>query len=335
MDFSLFGIGFPQIMLILVIALIVFGPERLPGMARQAGRYVNELRRMTQDARGEIQNLTKELDIREDLNSVKADLLNIKNDLTATASGISKDFENIRKEVTLRDTDGNTMGAQLEQYTYSVTDTQAADGSEGVRIEENIQRETIIQDAIENTPATATEVLTSSSSGEAGEVIESAATSSELNEPPLRVINPARSGVINPARPMDSYTLQAAELEPAGLDATPGFTGTNLADSVEDNAGQSLEAAPVVSEAACPPPEPASDVSAKAETIPAYSFVGTPAAAFAASPDGQDWEESLEKTRQEFNERIDKLESQFMERLDRVEKLLGSQFIKAHQEQGG
>jgi Tat protein translocase TatB subunit len=355
MDFSLFGIGFPQIMLILVIALIVFGPERLPGMARQAGRYVNELRRMTQDARGEIQNLTKELDIREDLNSVKADLLNIKNDLTATATGISKDFENIRKEVTLRDTDGNTMGAQLEQSTYSVTNTPAADGTDTLRVEENIQRETIIQDAIENTPATATEVISSTTSGslepgEAGEAIDGLATTAALNEPALRVINPARQRVINPARPrvinparpMDTYNTQAEGLEPAELATTPDLTeatestsvegglaqtpAVNLNGSVEAGAPETLAQAPAFPE-----------TTANPEAVPAYTFSGTPAAEFAVAtpPPDQDWEESLEKTRQEFNERIDKLESQFMERLDRVEKLLGSQFIRAHQEQGG
>jgi Tat protein translocase TatB subunit len=342
-------------MLILVIAMIVFGPERLPGMARQAGRYINQLRRMTQDARGEIQNLTRELDIREDLNSVKADLLNIKNDLTATATGISRDFENIRKEVTLRDTDGNTMGAQLEQSTYSVTNTQAADGTDTLRIEENIQRETIIQDAIENTPATATEVISSTTidslePGESGEVIDGLATTADLNEPALRVINPARPRVINPARPrvinparpMDAYTTRAEGLEPPELAAAPGLTEAtestslegspaqtpevNLNGSVEAGAPETLAQAPSVSEAA---PD--------AEAVPAYTFSGTPAAAFAAAPPppDQNWEESLEKTRQEFNERIDNLESQFMERLDRVEKLLGSQFIRAHQEQGG
>ena len=342
-------------MLISVIAMIVFGPERLPGMARQARRYINELRRMTQDARGEIQSLTRELDIREDLNSVKADLLNIKNDLTATATGISKDFENIRKEVTLRDTDGNTMGAQLEQSTYSVTNTQAADGTDTLRIEENIQRETIIQDAIENTPATATEVISSTTIGSlepgaAGEVIDGLATTADSNKSALRVINPARQRVINPARPrvinparpMDAYTTQAEGLELPELAAAPDTSEATEATSVEGGLAQTPEvnlngsveagATETLAQASSVP-----ETAPNAEAVPAYTFSGTPAAEFAVAtlPPDQNWEENLEKTRQEFNERIDKLESQFMERLDRVEKLLGSQFIRAHQEQGG
>jgi sec-independent protein translocase protein TatB len=39
-----------------VIALIIFGPERLPGMAAQAGRLVRELRRMADGARSELQD---------------------------------------------------------------------------------------------------------------------------------------------------------------------------------------------------------------------------------------------------------------------------------------
>ncbi len=330
MDFSLFGIGFPQIMLIFVIALIVFGPDRLPGMARQAGRYINQLRRLTQDARSEIQNLTKDLDIRDDLNSVKNDLLNIKNDLTATAGGLSKDFENIRKDISLRDDAGNTMGAQREQYTYQVTDIPAADGSEGVRIEETITRETIIQDALENTPTTATEVLSSTTSSDDSPVIDSAIAPSEIAEPRLRVINPAR--------PMDAYNSQA---EPGELTATESVeVSTEPVKPTVDNPfavpypeAENLTAASNGVEAG------ERFVAENTEAAPAFSFYGTPAADFAtvtpSERENREWEDSLEKTRQEFNERIDKLENQFLERLDRVEKLLASQFVRVHQEQGG
>lgn len=47
-------IGPLEILVVGVIALIVFGPERLPQMARQVGRAAAELRRMATDVRSEF-----------------------------------------------------------------------------------------------------------------------------------------------------------------------------------------------------------------------------------------------------------------------------------------
>jgi sec-independent protein translocase protein TatB len=49
-----FGIGLPELMVIMVVAIVVFGPDRLPEFARQAGRLVRQVRRFTDNARDEI-----------------------------------------------------------------------------------------------------------------------------------------------------------------------------------------------------------------------------------------------------------------------------------------
>jgi sec-independent protein translocase protein TatB len=48
-------LNFPKLLVLGVIALIVFGPERLPGMAAQAGRALRELRKWLDGARSELQ----------------------------------------------------------------------------------------------------------------------------------------------------------------------------------------------------------------------------------------------------------------------------------------
>lgn len=40
----MFGIGLPELAVIIVVALIVFGPDKLPEVGRQAGRMVHRLR---------------------------------------------------------------------------------------------------------------------------------------------------------------------------------------------------------------------------------------------------------------------------------------------------
>jgi sec-independent protein translocase protein TatB len=50
-----FNLDLPKLIVLGVIALIVFGPERLPSLAAQAGRALRELRRMADGARSELQ----------------------------------------------------------------------------------------------------------------------------------------------------------------------------------------------------------------------------------------------------------------------------------------
>lgn len=50
----MFGIGVPEFMVILVVALLAFGPDRLPDFARQAGRMVRQVRKFAHNARDDI-----------------------------------------------------------------------------------------------------------------------------------------------------------------------------------------------------------------------------------------------------------------------------------------
>jgi sec-independent protein translocase protein TatB len=50
----MFDIGFGEFLAIALIALLVFGPDRLPQMAADAARLIRELRRMASGARREL-----------------------------------------------------------------------------------------------------------------------------------------------------------------------------------------------------------------------------------------------------------------------------------------
>lgn len=50
----MFGIGLPEFAFLLVIAVFVFGPDKLPEFGRQAGRLVRQLRALAQSAQTEL-----------------------------------------------------------------------------------------------------------------------------------------------------------------------------------------------------------------------------------------------------------------------------------------
>ncbi|MBD3379681.1 MAG: twin-arginine translocase TatA/TatE family subunit [Candidatus Omnitrophica bacterium] len=49
----MFGLGLPEILLILVIALLIFGAARLPEIGRSLGKALSEFKKGTQEFSGE------------------------------------------------------------------------------------------------------------------------------------------------------------------------------------------------------------------------------------------------------------------------------------------
>ena len=50
----MFGMGWPEILLIGMVGVMLFGPDKLPDLARQAGRFLRTLRRMAENAKDDL-----------------------------------------------------------------------------------------------------------------------------------------------------------------------------------------------------------------------------------------------------------------------------------------
>jgi len=85
----MFDMGVTEMMLIGIVALVVIGPERLPGVARTAGKYFTRLRNFMMNVRADVESELKADELREMLKKQGEELSSLK-DVVKEAG---KDFD--------------------------------------------------------------------------------------------------------------------------------------------------------------------------------------------------------------------------------------------------
>lgn len=75
----MFGIGMPELLVILVIALLVVGPKKLPDLAKTVGKGLSEFRKATEGATETLKETLRVDEIKQDVEDFKESLLSDKN----------------------------------------------------------------------------------------------------------------------------------------------------------------------------------------------------------------------------------------------------------------
>ncbi len=111
----MFDIGWSELVLIGIVALIVIGPKELPGALRTLGQWMGKLRRMASEFQGQFQEAMREAEV--------ADLKKQVDDMTAQAQSYANfdPISDVRREI-------ETTQQQIEN---SIVDQPAATTSDG------------------------------------------------------------------------------------------------------------------------------------------------------------------------------------------------------------
>jgi sec-independent protein translocase protein TatA len=78
----MFNLGFPELVVIFTLALLLFGPRKLPEIGRSLGKSLNEFKKATNDLKKtwETEVVAEEQDLRRTLSEQRADFEDISGD---------------------------------------------------------------------------------------------------------------------------------------------------------------------------------------------------------------------------------------------------------------
>lgn len=95
----MFDIGFSEVFVIAIVALIVLGPERLPKAARFAGLWVRRARAQWYSVKSELENELADEELKRSLRQAQADLRDAQDQLRGGGQAIRNEVDEMNRRI--------------------------------------------------------------------------------------------------------------------------------------------------------------------------------------------------------------------------------------------
>ena len=73
---NIFGVGLPEVTVILILALLIFGPKKLPELGKQLGKTLKSLKKASNEFQNEIDQVMNEEVKEESPKSIESNQIN-------------------------------------------------------------------------------------------------------------------------------------------------------------------------------------------------------------------------------------------------------------------
>lgn len=94
----MFDLGFSELFLVAIVALVVLGPERLPKAARFAGLWIRRARSQWQSVKSEFENELADEELGKSLRSTRDQLYDVRKQLKESGESLRSGFEPDREQ---------------------------------------------------------------------------------------------------------------------------------------------------------------------------------------------------------------------------------------------
>jgi len=97
----MFGLGFTEILMIAIVALLFIGPDKLPETMKTIARTLGKAKRMFDDTKSTIENELRVHDLREEALQYKRQIEESKKELSSFKNIANKEINSIKNEANL------------------------------------------------------------------------------------------------------------------------------------------------------------------------------------------------------------------------------------------
>lgn len=120
------GMGAMEIIVIMVVALIIFGPERLPEMGAQAGKALRDFRNMTREVTGDFEESIT--DVRSAMDEMKMTVADVQRETREFATSVTEIADSAAEEVRAGARTVNEQSAEVAAVVNSGASTARPNG---------------------------------------------------------------------------------------------------------------------------------------------------------------------------------------------------------------